>query len=94
MSPPDERVRIVKPQHQLRNLDPTSSDCFMHGLLEHYTKRPDEMEGLTLADFAACKMFVATDEEYDVKKVLRTDFSGMRNRLMTQLDEQRRERFT
>ncbi|VDN24273.1 unnamed protein product [Gongylonema pulchrum] len=52
-SPPDERVGIVKPQHELRNLVPASSDCFMHGLLEHYTKRPTQMESVTLADFAA-----------------------------------------
>ncbi|XP_061391279.1 uncharacterized protein LOC133326674 [Musca vetustissima] len=50
---PEERVFILRPREQLLNLPPDSSDIYAVGILEHYIQRPDELEDLCLADFAA-----------------------------------------
>ena len=55
-SPPEERTRMLKTPQNLEWLmeqDPDSEDVFVHGLLEHYVERPDVMEDVCLADFAA-----------------------------------------
>ncbi|XP_061399099.1 uncharacterized protein LOC133334797 [Musca vetustissima] len=50
---PEERVFLLRPREQLQNLPPDSSDIYAVGILEHYVQRPDELEHICLADFAA-----------------------------------------
>jgi hypothetical protein len=51
--PPDERIIFVKTENELRNLDSNSTDIAARGLLDHYIQRPDEVEDISLAEFAA-----------------------------------------
>lgn len=51
-SPKEERVRMLKPQEELAELEEGSTDIVSKGLLDHYTQRPEELESLCLADFA------------------------------------------
>jgi len=54
---PEKRVRILKSREQLQNLPEDSVDIFVIGLAEHYIQRPDVLESLCLADFAAYYVF-------------------------------------
>jgi hypothetical protein len=51
--PPEERLIFVKTENELRNLDSDSTDIGARGLLDHYVQRPDEIEDICLAEFAA-----------------------------------------
>jgi hypothetical protein len=51
--PPEERIIFVKTENELRNLDYDSTDIGARGLLDHYVQRPDEIEDICLAEFAA-----------------------------------------
>jgi hypothetical protein len=51
--PPEERIIFVKTENELRNLDSDSTDIGARGLLDHYVQRPDEIEEICLAEFAA-----------------------------------------
>jgi hypothetical protein len=55
--PPDERIIFVKTERELRNLDSDSTDIGARGLLDHYVQRPDEIQDVCLADFAAWYTF-------------------------------------
>jgi hypothetical protein len=55
--PPDERIIFVKTESELRNLDSDSTDIGARGLLDHYVQRPDEIQDICLADFAAWYTF-------------------------------------
>ncbi|KNE88368.1 hypothetical protein PSTG_18232, partial [Puccinia striiformis f. sp. tritici PST-78] len=57
---PEQRVRMLRPRHQLLNLPPNSTDIFEAGLLEHYVQRPNQLENECLADFAANYRFQKT----------------------------------
>jgi PIF1-like helicase/Helitron helicase-like domain at N-terminus/UvrD-like helicase C-terminal domain len=50
---PDERIRLAKSQKDLSGLDTDSDEVMMPGLLDYYVHRPEQLEGLCLADFAA-----------------------------------------
>lgn len=53
-SPLDQRSRMLKSVDELVALgDLDSTDCFVHGIIEHYIKRPSSMEEINLAQFAA-----------------------------------------
>lgn len=56
-SAPAERVRIVKAQKELAELDPQSRDIFIANLLTHYANRPLIYDHLCLAEFAANYQF-------------------------------------
>ena len=49
----DSRIRILKKKSELKKLQADSNDIMSDGLLEYYENRPDELESLCLADFAA-----------------------------------------
>jgi len=49
----EKRTRVLKSERELKELDPDSNDIMVLGLLEYYALRPDELESLALADFAA-----------------------------------------
>ncbi|VDN26525.1 unnamed protein product [Gongylonema pulchrum] len=63
MSQCSEKVIFTQtslPDERLHTLDPASDDYFVHGIIEHYTERPAELEGMSLADFAACYNYYKT----------------------------------
>ncbi|XP_037825564.1 uncharacterized protein LOC119613607 [Lucilia sericata] len=68
---PEERVLILRSRDQLQNLPPDSTDVYVTSLLDHYVQRPDELDSLCLADFAAFYKFSRTaryiqnDETYN-----------------------------
>ena len=47
-----DRVRILKPQSQLKDLPDDSTDINQVGILERYSARPASLEDCCLADFA------------------------------------------
>jgi hypothetical protein len=51
--PPEERIIFVKTESELQNLDSDSTDIGARGLLDHYVQRPDLLEDICLAEFAA-----------------------------------------
>ena len=44
---------MVKSDEVLQNLDPDSKDVFVHGLIDMYVNRPEEMKNICLADLAS-----------------------------------------
>ncbi|CEP17045.1 hypothetical protein [Parasitella parasitica] len=52
-SKPEERMHILKNQFELLRLPSDSLDIFMPGMVEHYMNRPDSLEAINLAQFAA-----------------------------------------
>jgi hypothetical protein len=64
--PQEERIIFVKTENELRNLDSDSTDIGARGLLDHYVQRPDEIESICLAEFAALYA-------YSSRKSYRTD---------------------
>ena len=49
----EKRTAILKPLAKLKNLDPDSTDVYSTAILEYYSKRPEILENLCLADFAS-----------------------------------------
>ncbi|KAI8116853.1 ATP-dependent DNA helicase PIF1 [Lucilia cuprina] len=68
---PEERVLVLRSRDQLQNLPSYSTDIYVASLLDHYVQRPDELDSLCLADFAAFYKFLRTarniqnDETYN-----------------------------
>jgi len=52
-SPPDERVELLKPLHDIQEMDDDCEDNYTSGLINSYPKCPAQLEHLTLADWAA-----------------------------------------
>jgi hypothetical protein len=52
-NPPHERVYMKKSKSELELLDPDCTDVVVKGMLDHYLNRPNELEDICLADFAA-----------------------------------------
>ena len=50
---PENRISMLKSDEVLQNLEPDSKDVFVHGLIDMYINRPDEMKNVCLADFAS-----------------------------------------
>ena len=66
----EKRTRMVKRKTDLMQLDPESTDIMATGLLDYYSNRPEILEDICLADFAANYQMVSTsktdrDVEYD-----------------------------
>ena len=51
--PPNERVELLKPMDDIKNMEDDSEEINTSGLLNRYCKRPQKLENLTLADWAA-----------------------------------------
>ena len=51
--PADKRVRILKSKPILQGIPHDSEDILQPGLIEHYIRRPDQLENVSLAEFAA-----------------------------------------
>ena len=52
-SPKQERVSLLKPADQLANLDTDSEDIYQTSLIDRYAARPDSLNNICLAEFAA-----------------------------------------
>ena len=70
-SPPGERVELLKPMNDIKDMDDDCEENYTSGLIKRYCKRPAKLENLTLADWAAwydCsgKPFAKTSDEVDV----------------------------
>ncbi|KAG1110135.1 hypothetical protein G6F42_015430 [Rhizopus arrhizus] len=52
-STPDKRLHILRTDDDLLAMEGNSTDCIQPGLIEHYSNRPDQFEGLNLTQFAA-----------------------------------------
>ncbi len=48
-NPDKQRVRILKSQPILKDMDSSSEDILQPGLIEHYIQRPNELEDMCLA---------------------------------------------
>ena len=51
-SPPSERVTLLKPLSDIKDMDDDSEDIYTGHLIKRYTKWPASLEHLTLADWA------------------------------------------
>lgn len=52
-SPPEQRVRLLKPLQEVTNLEDDFDEIYESGLLKRYTKRSVSLENMSLADWAA-----------------------------------------
>ena len=52
-SPPEERVRLLKPMHEIQQLDDDDEDIVQSNLIVRYAKRPRSLDDLCLADWVA-----------------------------------------
>ena len=52
--PKHQRTRLVRPSHQLQELDDRDTNVFMHGLIDRYAARPTggPFDNMTLVHFA------------------------------------------
>ena len=75
-SPPAERVELLKPLSEIENLSDDCEEIQSGGLLKRYTERPECMQNITLADWAAwydsCgkKGYRKTNKKCDVDNLL------------------------
>ena len=52
-APPNERVQLLKPMNDIKEMEDDCEDVYTTGLLQRYAKRTASLEHLTLADWAA-----------------------------------------
>ena len=52
-APPNERVQLLKPINDIKEMEDDCQDVYTTGLLQRYAKRTASLEHLTLADWAA-----------------------------------------
>ena len=50
---PEERCRVAKSKEEIEALDDESTDIFMSNIIERYSDRPNIVDHLCLAEFAA-----------------------------------------
>ena len=71
-SPPDD----LKPKDNIKKMDDDSEEIYTTGLLKRYCKRPQKLENLTLADWAAwydncsSKPYAKETHEIDIGGIL------------------------
>ena len=63
--PKHQRTRLVRPSHQLRELNDGATNVFMHGLFDRYAARPTgaPFDSMTLAHFAVWYRTVSGGED-------------------------------
>jgi len=54
---PNERIRMLKSKEELDELEDNSNEVVAQGLIEHYTKRPEVLSNICLAEFASMYEF-------------------------------------
>lgn len=52
-STPSERINVLKPLSDIKEMDDDCEDIYTGNLIKRYTKRPVSLQHLTLADWAA-----------------------------------------
>ena len=52
-APPNERVQLLKPMNDIKEMEDDYENVYTIGLLQRYAKRTASLEHLTLADWAA-----------------------------------------
>ena len=70
-SPPEDRVQLLKPSQEIKDLEDESHKIYASGLINRYTKRPVNLENLSLADWVAwydshCKSYVKPCHQLDI----------------------------
>lgn len=73
-SPPDERVELLKPMDDIKDLDDDCEEIHTSGLIKRYCRHPAKLEHLTTADWAA---WYANGEKPYVKKTNEVDADGL-----------------
>ena len=53
ITPPEERVQLLKPMNEIEEMDDDSEEVHCSGLLNRYKQRPASFENISLADWAA-----------------------------------------
>ena len=74
--PPDERVQLLKPIEEIKEMEDQCEDIYTGGLLQRYGNHPNSLEHLTLADWAAwydssVQQYVKTSFENDTDSLPR-----------------------
>ena len=62
---PEDRLRVLKPKHVLETMDPDDPDIYSAGVMERYINRPDKLENLCYADFAANYVSTKVNQELE-----------------------------
>ena len=65
----DKRTKIIKRKSELLKLDPESTDIMATGLIDYYINRPDELNDVCLADFAANYQMTNSSKWYNENEV-------------------------
>ena len=52
-SPPGERVELLKPMSEIKEMEDECEEIHSGGLLKRYAERPASLQNVTLADWAA-----------------------------------------
>ena len=73
-SPPEQRVKLLKPINDIQEMEDDSEEIYTGGLLKRYTKRPLSLEHVTLADWAA--WYDSSGKPY-VKKSYQVDIDNL-----------------
>ena len=70
-SPPEDRVQLLKPLQEIKNMEDDSDEVYASCLIKRYIKRPDKREKISLSDWASWydstgKPYVKPSREMDV----------------------------
>ena len=84
-SPPAERVELLKPLSEIENMEDDSEEIQSGGLLRRYDERPECMQNVTLADWAA--WYDACGQKYHKKTNEKTDDLPIKNEQKLNDDE-------
>ena len=71
---PEERVELLKPIDDIKEMDDNCEEIYTSGLLKRYSKHPAKLEHLTLADWAA--WYDYSGKQY-VKPANKLDLDGL-----------------
>ena len=64
-NPKEKRLGMLKPMSVIEAMDNDSEDIFMNSLIDKYINRPDDLEGMCLAEFAS--KYSNSTGEHDVE---------------------------
>lgn len=74
-APPEDRVKLLKPLDDIKDMEDDCEDIHTDGLIKRYTMRPSSLENITLANWAAwydmCgKPYIEQSNELDIDDLL------------------------
>lgn len=85
-SPKLERIGILKSKEELSKLPNDSQDVLEKGLIDHYSQRPNSLENICLAEFAACYEFHKRGRKKQSDNLTGSDTSGMSIKFFINID--------